>query len=267
MATLLLSFPCSILFQMWTSQTTNELVEGPLLLSSLPWDGFFQDRSSSEGGLLFSELPWSFSRCILCRKMQFWFMILQWTSSWWTSFRWTVSALLARRTFHGAIGLLQRSLHNRLARTSLLPHLLPTSSDEFDFGTKHLMAFVFAAAWELRLHLTRWDFGLPYGELAFLSEVGWRLKWRRILKWGDDHLRCERTVDKLHWARRSDCSLDDRNWGKGSYCSETLDRRCWNSCFGDEVRNDGAYWNYMFCMWWLASVSVQRTLRFQVHSS
>ncbi len=54
---MLLSFPCTILFQMRSLRTKIELVKGLFLFPAFPRDFFFQNGFSSENGFFLSILP------------------------------------------------------------------------------------------------------------------------------------------------------------------------------------------------------------------
>ncbi len=172
---MLLSFPCTILFQMRTFQTMNGLWTrdvGPLLFPAFPQDGFFKNGFSSENGFL-SILPRTSERRIFSKAVGFGIRLFWWTFLWWTfllyqeviGFLWKLSGrrfLLVNRTFDRVKRLLRWSFHRAIWFWFSLH--FPTGCNEVDFQMKHLMAFVFAAARELRLHWRRWDFNLAYGE-------------------------------------------------------------------------------------------------------
>ncbi len=124
------------------------------------------------------KLSW----CSLSRMKWFWIRpFLRWgfgRATMWLS-RW--SFLLVRWAFPEAKRFLRWAFRKGLMRTSFFSPSLPTGSSEMILQTKHLTAFVYAAAWELRLHLKRSDFGLGNGESMFSFFTRWYFRWRCIL--------------------------------------------------------------------------------------
>ncbi len=181
-AMLLFPHPHAISTQMWwTFWTMDEL-----FLPVLPWG-----KRAFHGEMRFRIRP--FPRGDANRLLP----IL----SWWA--------------FLEAMWLLRWFFWNGLAWTSFFSFLFPTGSNESVLRSK-LMAFVDAAARELRLLPKSSDFCLACRTSAF----SFLMRWRRHDV--DDE------VDKFRWCRHSDWSCDDQ-------------RRC-SDCGGDDrCRRDRAY--------------------------